>query len=408
MAHGAHGDLAVAPMPMPLLPDQQQEQQPPEQSSMEPMWQSWSWATMMPSAQMLVAPQMQQLDAQQDPREPDAEPVAQRMDEMNGGRSKKQGARSTMRQRRGQQVSDVGLGDSCVGTCAADAEPDARCGKAEQENARSLADEFLERLRRSHDDDHTGESRAQSLEHFKRMAFAGKVQCRAAQLILEEVPVKECVALAGSLRGRVRASMGSMFANYVLQKVIELTPASASSFVAEELCGVGAETARHRYGCRVLCRLLEFGAPDEPATHRLFEEVLADIEELLRHSFGGYVAQHLLEFGSEEQKRRVGQAVSRDLIANAAHLRGSRIVEAALQHCAEEDRRAMEEELLASSEEVLSLAVSQAGCHVVKALLRTSEGNRRRINQMLRPVEGQLRNTRYGKHVLAAAKAASA
>merc|ERR1719265_107398 len=163
---------------------------------------------------------------------------------------------------------------------------------------------------------------------------------------------------------------------------------------------MGAEAARHPYGCRILCRLLEFGSHEEPATHRLFEEVLADIDDLITHSFGGYVAQHLLEFGSDEHKRSVGHAVRRNLVSNAAHKRGSRIVEAALQQCSEEDKQAIAKDLLASREELLALVENQFGCHVVKALLRTSEENRKQILEVLRPVRDKLRNSKYGKYVL--------
>lgn len=401
MAQGAYGDLAVAPMPMALLPEQQQQQ--PEQSFMEPMWQAAWWANVEPSGTVVV-PQMQQLDIQQYPVEPDAETEIQNVDDINWGT--RPFTSSTMRQRRPQQLFDGDVSHAHLGSCAADVEPAAPCGDGEHEDARRLADQFLERLRRS-DADHSGESRAQTLDHFKRMAFASKAQCRAAQLVLKEVSVKDCVALAGSLRGHVRASMGSRFANFVLQRVIELTPASASSFVAEELGGYGAETARHRCGCRILCRLLEFSA-NEPATRRLFDEVLADAGNLLRHEFGGYVVQHFLEYGSEENRQRVGEALRRNLLSNAAHQRGSRIVEAALQQCAEGDRRAIAEGLLASREEVLYLAENQFGCHVVKALLRTSEGNRRQIAEMLRPVKEHMRSSKYGKYVLAACNAGSA
>lgn len=252
-----------------------------------------------------------------------------------------------------------------------------------------------------------GETRGQTIASFRRLAFLDKASCRAAQIALQEAPVKDAIALAGSLRGHVRKAMGSMYANYVLQKVVELTPVSASSFVAEELAGMGSDTARHRYGCRIICRLLEFGSPDEPATSQLFAEVLREADTLVRHSFGGYVAQHFLEFGSAEHKQRVGQAVRRHLVTNCLHKRGSRLVEAALQQCAEEDKRAIADELLATRETLLEVAQNQYGCHVAKALLRASGENRRRVAEYLRPVREQMRTSKYGKFVLAASAAGS-
>jgi len=405
VTQGAYSNLSSNPMWLPRMEDQQQqrpsqqqeEQRVPAQTAMEPGWQGLPWTTMIPAATMMAVPPMQQFQIQQLPFEPTSESELPRKD--GSGRGSR--PQPSMRRRRRQGCPRNG-DSNCAEFDAARPTPGGH------QDARRLANQFLERLRRSDigliPDE--GELRCPTLEAFKRMAFADKASSRAAQLVLQEVSAKECVALASSMRGRVRAGMGSMFANYVLQKVIELTPVSASSFVAEELAGMGAETARHRYGCRILCRLLEFGSVDEPSAVMLFEEVLTDIDEILRHSFGGYVAQHFLEFGSDEQKRRVGQAVRRNLLSNAAHKRGSRIVEAALQQCAEEDRKGIAEELLASRENVLFLAEDQFGCHVVKALLRTSDENRRQIIEMLRPEREQMRSSKYGKYVLAASSAA--
>ena len=59
------------------------------------------------------------------------------------------------------------------------------------------------------------------------------------------------------LRGHVLQMMESPHANFVLQKVIEVLPANATCFVTEELATRAAEAARHRFGCRILCRLIE-------------------------------------------------------------------------------------------------------------------------------------------------------
>lgn len=274
-------------------------------------------------------------------------------------------------------------------------QPKAVCDDSnEVAQARGDADQVLQHLRNG---DHNA-----AVSLFRRLAFSDKASCRAAQHVLEDAPVKDAVVLAGGLRGRVRAAMGSMFANFVLQKVIEVTPSSTASFLAAELSGMGAEVARHPYGCRILCRLLEFASPDEPAVRNLFDEVLTDADNLVRHSFGGYVTQHFLEFGTADHRQRVGQAVSRDLVLNATHKRGSRIVEAALQNCADVERNAIVDGLLASRERALELAQNQFGCHVMKALMKTSDENRKRLSNFMRPVREQMRHSKYGKYVLAA------
>lgn len=399
MVQGTCNDLTVAPMPM-IWPSTQQTV--PEQLSMESNQDVWSWWQIAPST-FAMPPDMQML------AEPEAEPEMMEMSSTAGSSGPSGAGTLRMRRRQARPLCEDDIVDPTVTNENLDGDTPStalRSGESETEHARRLADSFLERFRRNEDGiAGDGDSRPQVLAAFRRMAFADKASSRAAQTVLHEVSVKEAVTLAGSLRGHVRAAMGSMYANYVLQKVVEVTPVASSCFVAEELAGMGAETARHRYGCRILCRLLEFGSPQEPATGGLFEEVLQEVDSLVRHSFGGYVAQHFLEFGSADHKRCVGDAVSRSLFANAAHKRGSRIVEAALQHCAEEDVRAMADELLASGDEVIKLAQNQFGCHVVKALLRNSEDDRKRIAEYLRPAKEQMRNSKYGKYVLAASSA---
>lgn len=398
MSQGGYGDLSLAPVPAVWSAAQQPV---PEQMSMECHQNAWSWWQVAPASCAMPSDM-------QTPAEADAGPRMQEMISTAGSRLPCGAGALRLRKKQPRtacenyNVDPMGIEDpDCEAPSSA-----APCGESETEHARRLADSFLERFRRSEDRPAAdGDARPQVLASFRRMAFADKASCRAAQVVLQEVSVKETVALAGSLRGHVRAAMGSMYANYVLQKVVEVVPLASSSFVAEELAGIGAETARHRYGCRILCRLLEFGSPQEPATKGLFEEVLQEVETLSRHSFGGYVVQHFLEFGSADHKRRVGEAVTRSLFANAAHKRGSRIVEAALQHCGEDVVRAMADELLASADQVINLAQNQFGCHVVKALLRNSEDDRKRIVEYLRPVKEQMRNAKYGKYVLAASSA---
>merc|ERR1712151_1490082 len=82
--------------------------------------------------------------------------------------------------------------------------------------------------------------------------------CRVVQLALEVVDRLTASGLAMELRGQVRQAIGSAHANYVVQKVVETQPTSVA-------------VTRHRYGCRILCRLLEHSASD-PGTVALVDE----------------------------------------------------------------------------------------------------------------------------------------
>ena len=94
-----------------------------------------------------------------------------------------------------------------------------------------------------------------------RLAFES-IGCRVIQLAMELAEPSVAIELVSEMRGHVRDAIASPHGNYVIQKIIEAMPVGEFSFIAEELQGVGASVARHRYGCRIFCRLLENSADD--------------------------------------------------------------------------------------------------------------------------------------------------
>lgn len=270
---------------------------------------------------------------------------------------------------------------------------EASVAEAEARHARAIAHEMMDMLAA---DDNRRES---AIDQFRELAFSDKPSSRAAQLLLEESCAKDARDLAFSLRGYVHAATRSMYANYVVQRLVEVLPASASGFVAEELLNSGAEVARHRFGCRVLCRLLEHSTCSELAAARLFDEVLDDAEALCRHGFGSFVMGHFLEFGTLEHRRRVVAALRTRTLDMATDRRGSRIVEAALRQCLPDEQRALAEDIFAYPEQFVTMAQHQCGVHVVRSLL-WMPGYRQRAASLLRPAAAQLQVSKYGKQLL--------
>lgn len=224
--------------------------------------------------------------------------------------------------------------------------------------------------------------------------------CRAVQLALQLADRKSSAELAEELRGHVGEAIRSPHANYVIQKVIEVLPMAQSSFIAEELCGMGVEVARHRYGCRILCRLLEHSATDMGPI-KLIDEVLAGVGGLCRHSFGHYVIQSILEHGTPEQRHAIAAALRAELARSVQNRNACYVIENALSYCSVEDRQALVEGLLGGgSGRLAALAQHQFGSHVVRALLRMpGEGSQLAMGQ-LRAASGQLQATKYGRRLL--------
>jgi len=226
--------------------------------------------------------------------------------------------------------------------------------------------------------------------------------CRAVQLALQVADRESLQLMLQGLRGHVREAIASPHANYVIQKIVEVVPTAQSSFIAEELWGMAAAAARHRYGCRVLCRLFEHSTAGASAgLLGLLEELVAQAAELSRHCFAHYVLESVLEHGPAEARRQIAAALCIDLQRNAQHRCASHVVEAALQHCDEEDKSYIVAGLVgAGSEAVLALALTQFGSFVVRALLKMPSPTSDEVLGHVRRCVPRLQQSKYGQRLL--------
>jgi len=193
--------------------------------------------------------------------------------------------------------------------------------------------------------------------------------------------------------------MGSPHANYVLQKVVQTLPATLSSFVATELAGAGGEAARHKFGCRIVCRLIEHTALSEE-TSTLLEEILDEADKLSRHTFGHHVVQSILEHGQPWQRAMVVEVLRGDLLRCSLNRNSSYVVDKALTYCCPEDRDAMAAELLACPGDLLQLAGCQFGFHVVKALTMVPSRHTEVVLDTIAREAASIRGSKYGKRLL--------
>merc|ERR1712217_385112 len=194
--------------------------------------------------------------------------------------------------------------------------------------------------------------------------------------------------------------------NYVMQRAIELLPNESTNFIPRELLGVGKEVARHRFGCRILCRLLEHGSLEEASKNALLEEVLADTRDLSLHAYGNFVIRHCLEFGHSWHRHSIATALcATNLVETAKDQNGSYVVESAVEFCDMTDKESIAAALLSNPDQLYSLATDNYGRHAIKALLRTSGAWQEQIAVILRPSMQALKGSRQGKPVLQALQA---
>mmetsp|Transcript_56003 Transcript_56003/g.175739 ORF Transcript_56003/g.175739 Transcript_56003/m.175739 type:complete len:329 (+) Transcript_56003:58-1044(+) len=166
--------------------------------------------------------------------------------------------------------------------------------------------------------------------------------CWKVQRALETANNDEArTAIAAELAGHVWEAVRCPHANHVVQKCIIMLRPRAAQFILDEIMrgSIVFQAVRHKYGCRVVQRLLEQCHQDQ--VHGLAEAILSDVYWLSRHPFGNYVMQHLLEFGTGAQRLRIVEAVAGNLRGLARDTHGRSVVNACLLHGPEGSKTAL-------------------------------------------------------------------
>lgn len=147
-------------------------------------------------------------------------------------------------------------------------------------------------------------------------------------------------------------------------------------FVIEELQNSAHDVAKHRCGCRIVCRLVEHAA-ELPGTRELVDQLL-DPHEIgghINHAFSNYVVSMILEHGNYDQKEKVVEELMRNLEVTASHRHSSRVVEAAVVNAPPE----LSAKLVAALKRkpgLANLAQNRFGVHVVKSILRAEKDSK--------------------------------
>jgi len=223
--------------------------------------------------------------------------------------------------------------------------------------------------------------------------------CRLVQLAVQVCDHTNRADFVSEFHGHVREMLESPHGNYVIQRIVENMPTVLVRFVSIELTGGGAIAARHRYGCRIICRLLEHTAVDGP-TMDLVDEILMEVRELSRHVFGHHVIKSVLEHGPSRQRVDVARSLCGDLMRHARNRHACYVLEALLTHCPAEGQQLICDELLRLLDDVVLLAQSQYGHHVVRALLRLSNEASQTALHHLVEANGRLALSRHGRRML--------
>lgn len=189
------------------------------------------------------------------------------------------------------------------------------------------------------------------------------------------------------LRTRLLDACESKHANFLLQKCIEKRPYDSMRFAVDKLAemapmsiAVASATQRlprantvalHKYGCRVLERLISHGSHD-PAMQSVMCQLVhgESLRRLMKHQFGNHIVQIVLEHchGLPGVRGDIAEYLLSDIEKFSRHRVASHVVEKALVLCGRSHQVRLCREIL-SRRDALSVPVGKHfnyAAHVLK------------------------------------------
>lgn len=173
----------------------------------------------------------------------------------------------------------------------------------------------------------------------------GTYGCRVVQKALDYVPEWLRLELAKELHGHVLELVQDQNANHVVQKLLSVVQdTEAVRFVSDTFRGRVLELGAHCYSCRVLQRVFE--RCGEAQARPLLEELHAGSDKLAMDQYGNYVIQWILQKGLPQDKNRVVESVSGNVLAWSRHKFASNVVEQVVRAADSHQRRHLASEIL--------------------------------------------------------------
>lgn len=235
------------------------------------------------------------------------------------------------------------------------------------------------------------------------------VGCRQVQRALEQAPgdaLRE--ALVSELRGHVLEACRDPHANFVLQKCIATLPCTSLQFIVDELVvGNVAQIARHKYGCRIIQRLVEF-CPNAQV-RELVEPLLDNIFQLSRHIYGNYTIQIVLQHGTDEERALVVQVLMETVRQVAAECHGCSVLSCAMTYGTDAQRAQLAQVILSEPGLLPFMAASRHGYVATLRALDVLQGYEleEAVSQLMRE-SATLTMSKYGTEVLQKSSAIAA
>ena len=206
---------------------------------------------------------------------------------------------------------------------------------------------------------------------------------RFIQQRLEMGNVAEQLLVMQEVLPAIRRLRNDVFGNYVVQKLLDFGTPTMKAEIRDTLEGEMLQLSLQMYGCRVVQKALE--ALDEDDLPRLLREFHHNVLSFIHDQNGNHVIQKCVEVLNHraQKAQAIGDAhrakfleeqidfIIDDVLVNAAalscHPYGCRVLQRILEHCGEQRKMAILDEIMKSHKKLLD---DQYGNYVIQHVLQ--------------------------------------
>lgn len=239
------------------------------------------------------------------------------------------------------------------------------------------------------------------LEEFSDKIYGLSVHpygCRVIQKIMETM---DCIEyIMKEIKDHVFGLIEDQNGNHVIQKYIEKSKDKSLIIQAFEKNSVYLST--HRYGCRVIQRLLEFC--DKENVKRILNILITNLGSLVNDQYGNYVIQHMLTVSDKEDKDKVIAKIINDCYELSKYKFSSNVIE----QCVLVSTKAQKEgflhkflEIDGDRPRIYNMSIDMYGNYVVQRFFDSCDAEMKlKIKKALKPYIKDLKKVNFARHIL--------
>jgi len=248
----------------------------------------------------------------------------------------------------------------------------------------------------------------------KGVCVAGKVWplaqdpqgCREVQFAIDSADEVEVVTLAKELEGHIWEATCCPHANHVLQKLLEQLQPQDLQFVLGELLSGGLllQASKHKYGCRIVQRLLERCQAEQV---QLLVSILTPQAAFVAcHPYGNYVIQKLLRCCHVKEAKPLRKALQEGVQSLGHDPYGTAVLSCAMQTLPFDERVELARALAQDTELLVDLACSRHGHQAAKAVVDVLTGQEQQSAIQVFTMNPKLQLSKQGRLLVSELKCA--